>query len=199
METNKLFKYLTESSTKDVEGVLFSPCYIYTYDIKKEYEVRREISDLAGRLVRPSNYIDSMVLNIFDEMIEYLENQKFLGKSLLNKIIQEEQSNSVKASEWLDRTLNDNKFFEFIKEKIEKYFEEKTHLKRIYLLVYGFTASYSHLRASTFIKRSENMVDKFTMVIFYPGEYKDGDYILWGDPQFNDSNLYRANWLNQNI
>ena len=200
MEINNLFNYLTEPYTKDVEsGILFSPCYIYTYDIKKEYEVRKEIVDLAGRLVRPDNYLDSMILNVFDEMIAYLKNQKFLGKPLLDRIIESEDENPQKANEWMDRTLNDEKFFNFIKDKVEAHFAEKSHLKRIYLLVHGFTASYPHLRASTFIKRSENMVDKFTMIIFYPGEYRDGNYILYGDSLFNDDNLYRANWLNQNI
>lgn len=200
METNRLFNYLTEPYTKDVEsGVLFSPCYIYTYDIKLEYQVRRDISDLAGRLARPDNYLDSMILNVFDEMNHYLANQKFLGKPLLDIIIETEKKDPQKASEWMDRSLNDERFFDYLKNKVESHFAKKSHLKRIYLLVHGFMAAYPHLRASTFIKRSENMVDKFTMLIFYPGEYQDGNYILYGDPLFNDDNLYRANWLNQNL
>ena len=57
-------------------GKLFFPTYIFTYNHEKEYEIRKEIDGLKDRLERPSNFIDTLILNIFDEFIDFLKEDK---------------------------------------------------------------------------------------------------------------------------
>ncbi|MEZ4966028.1 MAG: hypothetical protein R2791_12375 [Saprospiraceae bacterium] len=47
------------------ESVLF-PWPMYVYDPAKEYEVDQEILHIKDRLHRPTNYLDVMVMDIFE-------------------------------------------------------------------------------------------------------------------------------------
>ena len=49
-------------------GDLFFPAYIYTYNPKEEYVVRKEIENLKDRLIRPNNFVDTLILNIFSKI-----------------------------------------------------------------------------------------------------------------------------------
>ena len=78
MTITELYNQLANKDFQDHEtGNLFFPAYMYTYDPEKEYEVDAEITDIKHRLHRPSNYLDVMVLDIFEEFVSYLKQEKF--------------------------------------------------------------------------------------------------------------------------
>ena len=71
MTITELYNQLSDKDFQDHQtGNLFFPAYMYMYDATKEYEIDREILDIKNRLHRPNNYLDVMVLDIFEEFIK---------------------------------------------------------------------------------------------------------------------------------
>ncbi|HCC93588.1 MAG TPA: hypothetical protein DEQ26_04555, partial [Flavobacteriaceae bacterium] len=88
-----IFNLLSDEAFKDPNtGLLFFPAYIYTYDPKDEYQIREEINILNNQLKRPSNSLNCFVINIYQEFISYLLDQKFAGKSLIDEIFELEKN-----------------------------------------------------------------------------------------------------------
>ena len=78
MTITELYKQLENKDFQDHEtGNLFFPAYMYTYDEEKEYEIDREILDIKNRLHRPNNYLDVMVIDLFEIFCDYLKQEKF--------------------------------------------------------------------------------------------------------------------------
>ena len=61
---NAIFELLSEQEFKNPDtGLLFFPVYIYTYSPKDEFEMRKEILKLDETLKRPSNSLNSLLIN----------------------------------------------------------------------------------------------------------------------------------------
>ena len=74
MTIAELYTHLANDDFKDYEtGNLFFPAYMYMYDAEKEYEINAEILDIKNRLHRPTNYLDVIVVDIYEEFIKYLK------------------------------------------------------------------------------------------------------------------------------
>ena len=69
--------------------------------------------------------------------------------------------------------------------------------KKSYLLVHGFGNIFPYLRVSTFSKNIEKVVKGFKVILFYPGKYKNGNYMMFNE--VDSENAYRATYLNQFI
>ena len=70
MTITELYEQLRDPNFKNpTTANLFFPAYMYLYDPKREYEIREEITQLKKRLQRPDNYLDVLVLNVFEEFL----------------------------------------------------------------------------------------------------------------------------------
>ncbi|WP_442788151.1 BREX protein BrxB domain-containing protein [Flavobacterium sp. PL11] len=58
-----------------------------------------------------------------------------------------------------------------------------------------FGTAYPYLRASDFLKNTEQLIKEFKVILFYPGNYDNNNYNMFG--LLNDDNLYRSNHLNK--
>jgi hypothetical protein len=177
-------------------GNLFFPAYIYTYPPDKEYEMRNQIEVLIEKLARPNQFLDCMALNMYDEMIDYLKETSFAGNSLFDQILEKEEEDPKEALQWAKQEINDAAFYNRFESKVKNHFKTQSD-KRVYLILYGFGSVFPYLRASEFLKRTEKLIKEFKVIVFYPGEYKDSNYSLFGI--LNDDNLYRANYLNRQL
>lgn len=177
-------------------GNLFFPAYIYTYPPENEYEIRENILLLDKKLKRPNHYLDSLMINIFDELIEYLKNEAFAGKSLFDLVVEKEKEDPADALSWIREEINNGNFYTKFENKVRDFFKEKDN-KRVYLIIYGFGSSFPYLRASELLKRTEKLIKEFKVIIFYPGDYKESNYSLF--KILNDDNMYRANYLNSQL
>lgn len=192
---DKIFKLLSDDEFKDPgTGLLFFPAYIYTYDPRKEYEVRNEIQTLNRNLERPSNNLNSLKINIYHAFIDYLKSKKYFGETLFSQMIEKEKEDPDEAQELIKVEAQSEEFLDYLGSLFKKHFEEKSK-EKIYLLVYGFGSIFPYLRVSHFLKNTEKFIKHFKLIVFYPGEFNSDNYSLFG--QFNDDNLYRANHLNQ--
>lgn len=176
-------------------GNLFFPAYIYTYNPEDEYEMRKKINAINENLKRPNHFLECKVLNVFNLMIDYLKNEKFGDKAVLDLILDKEKENPSDAHDWLYTELSGDAFYNFVDDTIADFFDDNTTEKKVYLLMYGFGASFPFIRASDFLKNIEKLIKNFKIIIFYPGYYKDANYNLFGI--LNDDNMYRANHLNK--
>lgn len=177
-------------------GNLFFPAYIYTYPPENEYEIRENIQLLDKKLKRPNHYLDSLMINIFDELIEYLKNETFAGKSLFDLVVEKEKEDPADALSWIREEINNGNFYAKFENKVRDFFKENDN-KRVYLILYGFGSSFPYLRASELLKRTEKLIKEFKVIIFYPGDYKESNYSLF--KILNDDNMYRANYLNSQL
>lgn len=175
-------------------GNLFFPVYIYTYEPTEEYEMRKEINLLVEKLERPNNYLDSLVINMYDEMIEYLKSEQFANRSLFDLISEKEKEDDEEALTWVRDEINEGNFYKNFTKKVKKHFGESND-KKVYLVLHGFGTAYPYLRVSDFLKNTEQLIKEFKVIVFYPGNYDNYNYNMFG--LLNDDNLYRANHLNK--
>ena len=177
-------------------GNLFFPAYIYTYPPEHEYEVRENVQLLNEKLKRPNNHLESLVINIFDELIDYLRNETFAGETLFDSVIEKEKEDPSEALSWIREEINNGNFYTKFENKVRGFFDKEDN-KRVYLIIYGFGSSFPYIRASELLKRTEKLIKEFKVIIFYPGKYDESNYRLF--EILNDDNMYRANYLNSQL
>ena len=191
---NAIFELLSEQEFKNPDtGLLFFPVYIYTYSPKDEFEMRKEILKLDEKLKRPSNSLNSLLINLYHEFIEWLESQEVFGDTLLNEVFEAEKRDYQSNLSYLIDQANSDVFIQYIGQKIKHYFESQSSDK-VYLLLSGIGEIYPYLRLSNFFKKTEGYVRNYKIIAFYPGEFENNKYLLFGMP--NNENLYRVNHLN---
>lgn len=196
MTIDNLYDFLTNEDFKQPDtGNLFFPAYMFTYQAEKEYEIRQKILEFKDRLKRPNNYLDSLVINIYDEFIHFLKSKKILNDNLLNLFFEkEEDEGSEKLIQDLKDRTNSEEFYEYLSNKVNQHFVKTDKYKRVFLLLYGFGSIFPFLRTSVFLNNFQKYIKNYKLIIFYPGEYKDGSYFLFN--KLDDKHLYRASWLN---
>ena len=178
-------------------GKLFFPTYIFTYNHEKEYEIRKEIDGLKDRLERPNNFIDTLILNIFDEFIDFLKEDKLGNDTMLNLLLDKENNESQPQElfDILQDKANSIEFFDYIHHKAGKHFSLPSKFQKVYLMLYGFGSIFPFLRTSAYLKNFEEHVKGYKLIVFFPGTYKEQNYRLFND--FQDENIYRATLINR--
>jgi hypothetical protein len=186
----ELYNKLCDKDFQNHEtGNLFFPAYMYMYNPEQEYEIEKEILDIKNRLHRPNNYLDVMILDIFEELINFLKNEKF-GNSTkfeyyFEHISQKQDTiyNSLKQEAYKDKFMN------YLRDKIIKH-HNSTEFEVAYVFMKGFGISYPYIRASRFMSNFEIHIKGFKLIMFYPGILHHGNCRLFGLLQ--DENLYRS-------
>ncbi len=197
ISVDKIYDLMADKGfQKPRTGNLFFPAYIYTYPPQQEYAIREQIDLLIEKLKRPNHYLDSLAINIYQELLDYLKSEMFAGKSLFDLVIEKEQEDPAEALAWIRDEVNHGEFYKKFEAKVKGYFS-KDHNKKVYLILYGFGNAFPYLRASELLKRTEKLIKEFKVIIFYPGEYTESKYSLFGI--LNDDNMYRANYLNRQL
>ncbi|WP_445956733.1 BREX protein BrxB domain-containing protein [Yeosuana sp.] len=195
LNSNKLFELMADKGFQEPRtGNLFFPVYIYTYEPAEEYEMRKEINLLIEKLKRPNNYLDCLVINMYDEMIEYLKAEQFANRSLFDLISEKEKEDDEEALTWVRDEINEGNFYNNFTKKVKNHFGQYNE-KKVYLVLHGFGTAYPYLRVSDFLKNTEQLIKDFKVIVFYPGNYDNNNYNMFG--LLNDDNLYRANHLNK--
>jgi len=189
MTITELYKQLSNKGFQDHHtGNLFFPAYMYLYDAEKEYEIENEILDIKNRLHRPNNYLDIMVLDIFEEFVSFLKNENLGNTTRYNYYLEYEVNNKDAVDRALKQDAYAEKFMNYLKHKIEEH-HNNTEYEVAYVFIKGFGNAYPYIRASRFMNNFEKHIKGFKLIMFYPGVIK-GYCSLFGLLQ--DENLYRA-------
>lgn len=193
IDFDKIFELLSDKSFQDPRtGNLFFPAYIYTYKPEEEYDVRDKIEQAVKNLARPNNYLNTLSINIYHELIAFLKKKTFMKRPLLDLMIEKEKENPKAASYWVKDQMPN--FVKYFVDKVHEHFADEDGNKA-YLIIYGFGSMFPYMRASELIKQTESLIKNFKVIVFFPGEYENSYYRLFNI--FNDENTYRANHLNK--
>ena len=183
----------TKLSNKDFQdhatGNLFFPAYMYMYDPTKEYEIENEILDIKNRLHHPNNYLDVMVMDIFEEFVEFTKNTNFGKATKFNFYLQHEEKKQEAVQKALEKDAYDTRFLDFLDQKINEHLNTSKPSEVSYVLLKGFGNAFPYIRASRFMSNFEKYIRGYKLIMFYPGEAKEY-YSLFG--LLKDENLYRA-------
>jgi len=186
----ELYDQLCDKDFQDhYTGNLFFPAYMYMYDAEKEHEIDKEILNIKDKLYRPSNYLDIMVLDIFEEFKNYLKKEKFGKDSKFDFYLQHESEKPNQVADALKKDAYDNRFLTYLDNKIQTHLSNADEFEVAYVFLKGFGNSYPYIRASRFMNNFEKYIKGFKLIMFYPGEAKNY-YSLFG--LLKDENLYRA-------
>lgn len=192
MTIAELYNQLIDKDFQDHNtGNLFFPAYMYMYDATKEYEIEKEILDIKNRLHRPNNYLDVLIIDIFEEFITFLKQEKF-GKeaSKFDYYVKYELINKEAIEKALSRDVYDQKkFLGYLDKKITDHLQNSSNYEVAYVLLKGFGNAFPYIRASKFMSNFESFIKGYKLIMFYPGEAKNY-YSLFG--LLKDENLYRA-------
>ncbi|MFH2144397.1 MAG: BREX protein BrxB domain-containing protein [Bacteroidota bacterium] len=191
MTITELYNKLSDKEFQDPEtGNLFFNAYMYIYNPEKEYEIRNEILTIKDRLHRPNNYLDVLVLNIFDEFCEYLKNKKFGKNNMFDFFLEKEQDDPKKTLKSLSQESHKDEFFRYVNDKINDHLNSNKQFEKAYIFVYGFGQIFPYLRASKFLNNFEKYITgKYKIIMFFPGTAKS-TYSLFD--LLNDENPYRS-------
>lgn len=190
MTITELYTQLSDKDFQDHQtGNLFFPAYMYMYDPEKEYEINAEILDIKNRLHRPTNYLDIVVLDIFEVFVEYLKQEKFGRDTKFNYYIQHEEVKPNAVDKALRMDAYNQRFLTYLSNKIHEHLLQAGDSEVAYVFVKGFGLSFPYIRASRFMNNFEKYIKGYKLIMFYPGKAKDY-YSLFG--LLKDENLYRA-------
>ena len=193
MTTPQLYEKLKSKEFQNTDS-LFYNAYIFEYDIKEEYSIRQQITEIKESLKRPATYVDVLALNIFDEFCEYLKQQPFgkLAPNLLEHVLNLDTNRVASTEKLLAIHAGKDEFLKFIHDKIIAFQDEQTDDVKPYVFLYGFSQMYPYIRANTFLSLFEkyNRVGKYNMIIFYPGHTQNNSFSLFG--VLDDAHTYRS-------
>lgn len=190
MTITELYTQLSNKDFQDHQtGNLFFPAYMYLYDPEKEYEIDKEIVDIKERLHRPNNYLDVMVIDIFEELVNYLKGTIFGKMSKFDFYLEQECSKPEAVEKALKQDAYDVRFLKYLDEKITNHLANADDHEVAYVFMKGFSNSFPYLRVSRFMSNFEKYIKGYKLIMFYPGQVKEY-YSLFG--LLKDENLYRA-------
>jgi BREX protein BrxB len=190
MTITELYNQLADKDFQDYQtGDLFFPAYMYMYDAQKEYEIDKEILDIKNRLHRPNNYLDVMIIDIFEEFINFLKETKFGKNSKYDFYLLHEDNKPDAVDNALRQDAYDDRFLKFLDHKIKSHLEEAKPYEVSYVFIKGFGNAFPYIRTSRFFNNFEKYIKGYKLIMFYPGEAKTY-YSLFG--LLKDENLYRA-------
>lgn len=195
MTIEELYQKLCEPNFKDTRnGDIFYNFYIFQYNASDEYLIRDQIDDFKRKLVRPTNSIDVLTLNLFDEFCSFLDKQKFGNKypSYLQYVFEKEPQYADNFISTLKGKACGQQFLQYIHQRIVEHVQIHDELNRPYVFVYGMGNIYPYLRVSEFQNKYEEYNDTslYKIILFYPGCQEGNNYQLFG--VLDDQHTYRA-------
>ncbi|MCS4056790.1 DUF1788 domain-containing protein [Salinibacter ruber] len=182
---------------KPGSGLMSFPAYVYVYKADREYAFREALPQLRERLRRPNVGQNSLAVNIYDALVEHLEEKTLGGRPLLDRILEQEEQDPEKVDRQVKRHARSEEFVEQVASRFSAFAQEEGGLDRSYVFVHGWGEVHPYLRASQFLDLMEPHLRGYKVVLFYPGTYDNGEFRLFGE--LSSGNVYRASCLNERL
>ena len=200
MTVEELYEKLCSPAFQDPKnGDLFYNFFVFQYPAKDEYEIKRQIAAFKENLKRPSNFMDALPLNLFEEFCNFLDQKKFLRHpSMLKYQLDKEQADPSKAKntqDTLTRNAHSPEFVQYIHQRIIDHITIKDQYRRPYVFLYGIGSMFPYLRVNEFLALYEDYNDtgKYKIIVFYPGHRDQNSFRLFDT--LPDNHTYRATLL----
>lgn len=198
MTVQQLHDKLSSKEFQDPEnGDLFYNYFVFQYDATKEHEMRQQIKVFKENFKRPTNYVDILTLDLFEEFCTFLDNTPFgrNNPSYLKYLFDKESKDADAVLSNLTIKANQQQFYEYIHNRIMEHVSIQDDLIRPYVFVYGLGEMFPHLRTNNFLTNYEqfNKTSKYKLIVFYPGHVEGNSYSLFDS--LHDDHTYRATLL----
>ena len=192
MTIEQLYDYLNSPDFQKADGNIFYNYYIYQYPASKEYLMRQQIVDFKEKLERPTTYINAMILDLFQVFCDYLSEEKFGDRSLLEDTLEEDQAHPNMVTTELTTEANSDNFIHYVNERIKAHITQNDGLNHPYVFVHGIGKMFPYLRTNVFLTRYEKYNDTslYKIILFYPGHREGNSFSLFDT--LPDSHTYRA-------
>lgn len=143
--------------------------HIFDYPPEDELRVRNHIEFLLEHLPRRKPNLRVKHVNLFDFLLDYLEERGYLKKSLE---LQKKQGDAA-LMKALKGVLSE--------EKVASRFGEIAHPEQYDLvLISGVGSAYPMLRSHTLLNNLHAIMGQTPLVMFYPGKYDQTSLRLFG-------------------
>ena len=187
-------KLCSEKFQDPANSDLFYNFFVYLYPADRELEMREQIADIKEKILRPTNNIDVLTLDIFEEFCNFLQTKKFGNEfpSKLQFYLDLDKKDPKSAMEGLGIDANGKAFLKYIHERIMEHVSKVDEYKRPYVFMYGLGNIYPYLRASTLLSKYEslNETQRYKIILFYQGEQEGSSFRLFN--ALSDNHTYRA-------
>lgn len=198
-----VFRRLADPEFQNIgTGLMSFPAYVYVYPPGQEREFREAISRLPSRLRRPNVGQDPLLVNIFEELLEFLKEQTLGGRPLLSHILEKDKEDPEVAKDQLKSQAQSDEFTQRMAKRFEEHVSGgeasgESDLDRSYVLIHGWGEIYPYLRSSRFLDQLEKGIGDYKIILFYPGSYENGQFRLFGI--LSSNRVYRASYFNEMI
>ncbi len=155
--------------------------YIFDYPAEEELYVRERIHYIQKRNENSDDEYKIVVFDLYDIMIEILENKKYLDKCYSI----EQKKGFQKVNSAIANLMKVNS----TDGMIVNYIKEHTPDKAI-IFITGIGKCYPIIRSHTVLNNLHLVIDKVPVVLFYPGKYDGQELVLFNE--IKDDNYYRA-------
>ena len=155
--------------------------YIFDYPAEQELYVREQIEYLKTRSENNNDEYKIVVFDLYEVMIQILDNKKYLDKCY----DLEKKRGFQKVSNAVANLLKVNSTEGMIVEYIKKNTPEKA-----IIFITGIGKCYPIIRSHTVLNNLHLAIDNAPVVMFYPGKYNNQELILFNE--IKDDNYYRA-------
>ena len=155
--------------------------YIFDYPAEKELYVREQVDRMYKQSVSSSDEYKIIVFDLYDIMIEILDNKKYLEKCYA----MEKKNGFEKVSRAVSNMMKVNS----TDVMIVHYIQEHTPEKAI-IFITGIGKCYPIIRSHTVLNNLHLVIDNVPVVLFYPGSYDGQELVLFDE--IKDDNYYRA-------
>ncbi len=176
-------------------GDIFYNFFIYQYPAENEYDIREQIKEFKEHLIRPTNYVDVLCLNLFEEFCNYLKTKQLMRRPMLEYQLEKEKTNPDATMSTLVRNAHSEGFIHYLHEHIMAHVNIEDDYRRPYVFVHGIGSMYPYIRTNELLTLYEqyNVTYKYKIIVFYPGHRENNSFRLFG--LLPDHHTYRATLL----
>ncbi len=198
---DKLYEKLADKQFQDTENTdFFYNYFVVQYSVSEEKEVERTLDQFKEALSRPTNYIDVLSLDIFEEFCHFLDKRRFLKyDSYLKYLLEKDKTMPEAVNMSLVNMANNDEFYEYINSRILEHIGKTgDNMRRPYVFFYGIGRIYPYLRPNVLLTAYEkyNRANQYKVILFYPGSQVGNSFSLFD--KLEDSHTYRATILLNN-
>lgn len=156
--------------------------YIFSYDARQELTVRSFIEEFQTSMTIATCGFNIKVFNIYDIMLKIID--RFNYREAFFKMEKEDGLEEVikQINNILEMSENQNVIVKYVLQHLDD--------QKNIIFFSGVGQVYPILRAHTILNTMSQIIDKFPVVMFYPGDYDGLSLKAFGEVL--DNNYYRA-------
>ena len=156
--------------------------YVFSYDAKQELVVRKYISEFEKDMTLATSGFKIQEFNIFDILLDVIDQFGYRDAFIEMEKDEGIDEVSLQVNNILEMYENNNVIVQYVNNRLT---DDKT-----IIFLTGIGQVFPLLRAHTVLNTMSQVIDRFPVIMFYPGEYDGLGLKAFGE--VTDNNYYRA-------